>query len=175
MYYYGPGVVGRIMRQSRGIGLLYHELFNWHLFCMRLSEKWLPLPPPPPTDTHAPTHHEILVREIAPDQIASAGELYRYPPNNFNTQPMKYISTKTLCEVTNCNLHLAITCLSLHSTCDQSVYSLGKYSEYSVLAGAISLLACIRDVAGLHLIGTKNTLPAGFPGFVQSLQTSGRP
>ena len=88
---------------------------------------------------------------------------------------MKYISTKTLCEVTNCKLHLAITCLSLHSTSDQSPYSLGKYSEYSVLTRAITLLACIRDIAGLNLIGIMNTLPAGFPGFVQSLQTSGRP
>jgi hypothetical protein len=87
---------------------------------------------------------------------------------------MRYISIKTLCEVTNYTLHLTITCLSLHSTCDQSRYSLGKYSEYNVLAGAIKLLACIRDIAGLHLIGTKNTLPAVFPGFVQSLKTSGR-
>jgi hypothetical protein len=88
---------------------------------------------------------------------------------------MKYISSKTLCEVTNYKLHLAITCLSLHSTWDQSPYSLGKYPEYSVLERAILFPACIRDIAGLHLIGTKNILPAGFPGFVQSLQTSGRP
>jgi len=83
---------------------------------------------------------------------------------------MKYISTKTLCEVTNCKLHLAITCLSLHSTCNQS-----PYSEHNVLARAISRLACIRDIAGLNPIGIKNTLPAAFHGFVQSLQTSGRP
>ena len=90
------------------------------------------------THTHTRTNLEILIREI--DQIASASKLYRYPPNNFNTQRMKSISTKTLCEVTNCKLHLAITRLSLQSTCNQSPYSLGKYSEYSVLERAISLL-----------------------------------
>jgi len=134
-------------------------------------------PPPPHTHTHihTRTHLGILFWEIAPDQIERASKLCRYPPNNFNSQHIKYISTKTLYEVTNCKLHLAITCLSLHSTCDQSPNSLGKYSEYSVLARTISLLAFIRDIAGLHLIGTKNTLPAGFPVFFRSLQTRGRP
>jgi hypothetical protein len=131
------------------------------------------------THTHTPTHTYTRARMHTPWDFSLRNWAWpnceRYPLNNFNTQHMKDISMKTLCEVTNCKLHLTVTCLSIRSTCDQSPYSPGKYSEYSVLGRAISFLACMRNIAGLQLIGTKNTLPAGFPRFFQSLQTSRRP